>query len=214
MNRKIVLVSLSALFLAGCSGAATPEVTPSPNAKTPEVTAEPTTEPEPEPTETEVAEPTGTRQAPLAPGEARKLSEESAWTVSLVATDLDAAPEMLAANEYLTPPAEGEAFVVGTFSILVDGESLAAQGLDVTNEGVDPWMSLSIEYVTASGTSYDTTAGSGCYTANMLYDQGTVYEGGVTVTGDECISMPAAEVEGGLWRISNSMNESVWIRPM
>jgi hypothetical protein len=44
----------------------------------------------------------------------------------------------------------------------------------------------------------------------MLYSQPAVYQDGATVTGDECVAVPADKVAGGLWRVANTANDSVW----
>lgn len=210
--RPLLIGAAAAALLAGCSvGSGTPEVTPSQEspaevAETETPTEEPTIE-EPE------APTTGTREAPLKPGESRKLSDESAWTLSLNSSNLDAAAAIMAADEFAQPPAEGEVFIVGNFSVGVDGEALAAQGVDLANDGADVWSSVGFTYVAADGTSYDGTTGTMCYTNNMIYNQGTVYQGGVTVSGDVCMAVPADKVAGGLWRAANMQNDNVWMSP-
>ena len=57
----------------------------------------------------------------------------------------------------------------------------------------------------------DGTSGTGCYTDDMLHSQGSVYDDGAVVTGDICVAVPTDKVPGGLWRVSNSVNDSVWI---
>ena len=211
MNKQGVMAAVVtgalALALAGCSAEPeSPEVTPAPVAaaeKTPKV----------DPTPTPTAEPVvsvGTRQAPLAIGEARKISEASAWTVSLTASNLDAAAAIAAADEYAPKPAEGEVFVTGTFAVTVDAAKIAEQGADLANDGASPAQSVMVTYVAADGTSYDGMSGTSCYTTNMLYSQGAVFQDGAVVTGDQCIAVPADKVAGGLWRVSNLANDSIW----
>jgi hypothetical protein len=193
-------IATMALALAGCAGESGPEVTPSQSAP-----AEPS--PTPEPT----APTTGTREAPLKVGESRKLSDESAWTVQLNASNPDGAAVIAAENEYAPPPVAGEAFLIGNFSVTVDAAALASQGIDLANEGADPAINLIFEYVAADGTSFDGTSGSMCYTNGSIYNAGTLYADGTTATGDVCIAVPAEKVPGGLWRIANAQNDNVWI---
>lgn len=214
MRTQIFAVGgLLVLSLAACGGdEQAPEVTPAPvvseePAEREEEAATQEVAPEPE----ESAPTAGTREAPLALGEARKLSSASAWTVSAITSDLDAADAITAADEYAPTPADGETFVLGTFSIAVDGDAIAAQGMDLANDGADPWMSVWFEYVAADGTSFDGTSGTGCYTDDMLHSQGSVYDDGAVVTGDICVAVPTDKVPGGLWRVSNNVNDSVWI---
>lgn len=203
---------LVSIVLSGCAGESTPEVTPAPESEaTQSETEQAPEESEAEPTEEPSASTTGTREAPLALGEARQISEESAWTVSVDSVNLDAAEDIRANSEWAPEPADGEVFVVATVTATVDADSISAQDIDLANEGVDPAASIFVEFVTGSGRGYDGSSGSGCYTDNMLYEQGNVYEDGASATGDFCIAVPADEVEGGLWRLSNLVNDSVWV---
>ena len=192
------------LALTACtSEGGAPEVTPAPAAAE---SAESTPSPTPEAVTT-----VGTRQAPLAIGEARRIADDSMWTVSLTSSNLDAWPAIHAQDEYAVPPADGETFVVGTFSVAADATAYAEQGGDMANDGAQPWGSLQFEYVSADGASFSGLTGTMCYTGNQLGAQGPVYEDGAVVTGDVCVAVPSDKVAGGLWRISNSVNDSVWI---
>jgi len=209
--RLVALVGAAALVLAGCAGGGTPEVTPSQETTAAEV--EVTDEPSEEPAETEEppAPSVGTREAPLKIGEARKLADVSAWTVMLNSSNPDGATAIAAVDEYAPRPAEGEAFLIGSFSVTVEAAAIAQQGYDLANEGADPWQSLFFEYVAADGTSYDGASGSMCYTPTMLYNAGTLYQDGATATGDICVALPADKIPGGLWRVANSQNDNLWI---
>lgn len=201
-RRALVPLTIAfALTLGACSASpSTPEVTPAPTAE-----STTTSTPTPTPTPTAVAEPDGTRDAPLELGQSRKVSDVSAWIVSLTGTTADGISQGQAA-------AEGESFVVGTFHIAIDGPALEAQegGDDIANDGLDVRGSLRFEYVSVAGKSYDSTSGTACRTGNDLYQLGAVYSLDATIDGDECIAVPTAEVPGGLWRVSNMANESVW----
>ncbi|MBE7698702.1 hypothetical protein H9623_00070 [Oerskovia sp. Sa1BUA8] len=155
---------------------------------------------------------TGTREAPLAIGESRRLSDESAWTVQLNASNPDGAAVVAAENEYLPGPVPGEAFLIGNFSVTVDADALAGQGIDLANEGAAAWAHVWFEYVAADGTSFDVTSGTMCFTNGALYNAGTLYADG-TSTGDVCIAVPVDKLPGGLWRVANIQNDNVWISP-
>src|SRR5699024_7558645 len=155
-------------------------------------------------------ETTGTREAPLALGETRKISRASAWIVGIVESDLDAEDEIRDIDPYLEGPAEGERFVIATLSVSIDASALEDQGFDI-NEGVDPYMSIFLEYVGSDGRGYDESRGSMCFTDDPLSEVGAIYEDGVTVTGDICLSVPESAIDGGLWRISNLDNDAVWV---
>lgn len=152
---------------------------------------------------------TGTRDAPLALGETRKISDGSAWIVGITGSNLDAADEVLDADPYQEGPSDGERFVVATLSVTVDAEALETQGFDI-GDGVDPFMSVYLEFVGSDGRGYD-EAGAVCFTDDPLSSAGAIYEDEVTVTGDICLTVPEGAVDGGLWRISNTENDAVWV---
>lgn len=208
-----------ALVLAACSGDSAPEVTPAPETVTETVTSEPTEEATEEATETPEAteEPaeapaaTGTREAPLALGETRKVADGSAWTVGLTASNLDAAAAIRAADEYAEQPKEGERFVLATLQVTVDQAAIEAQGFAMS-DGADPRGSINVSYVAADGTSYETFGGSYCFSQNdFASSAGTLYADGASTAGDFCVVVPADKVDGGLWRVSNLQNDAVWI---
>jgi len=209
--RLVALVGVVALVLAGCAGGGTPEVTPSQETTT-TAEAEAPEEPSEEPAETEEPAPSvGTREMPMKVGEARKLADVSAWTIMLNGSNPDGATAIAAVDEYAPRPAEGEAFLIGNFSVTVEAAAIAQQGFDLANEGADPWQSLFFEYVAADGTSYNGASGSMCYTPTMLHSAGTLYQDGATATGDVCIALPTDKIPGGLWRVSNQQNDNLWI---
>lgn len=49
------------------------------------------------------------------------------------------------------------------------------------------------------------------FTDDPLSSVGAIYEDEVTVTGDIFLAVPEAAVDGGLWRISNTENDAVWV---
>lgn len=173
--------------------------------------------PAPEPAETTTPTPEpeanpGDRDNPLALGETRLVSSSSAFEVGVTASNLDAAQSILAADPYAAPPAEGQSFVVATVAITVHGDAAEAQGIDLESEGVAAGFAVSVEYVSASGVAYGEYGNAGtCYTQNMLISAPSVFADGQSISGDACIVMPSEDVAGGLWRISNSMNDGVWI---
>lgn len=153
----------------------------------------------------------GTRAAPLALGETRKISDESAWIVGITDSDLDAADSVEVLDVPERELAENEQFVVATLSVTVDESAIEAQGQDI-NQGANPAASIFVEFVGSDGRGYGLGQGSVCYTDNAFSSTGAIYEGGVTVTGNICIGLPKDAVDGGLWRISNIENEAVWVK--
>lgn len=223
VKRLIPFAAISSFALVAACSEPEPEVTPAP--EEPAVTAEVEAPTEAEATEEaeeeleegaeqEVEEPdaptVGTREAPLALGENRKLANDSAWTVGVLASDLDAFEAVRSADPYQEAPEDGEVFVLANVSIETDAAALADQGHDIS-DGAEPGYSVLVEFVGNEGRSYDGTSGTWCYTDNLLTEAGVVYDDGVVVTGDVCIAVPEGEVEGGLWRLSNLVNDAVWV---
>lgn len=205
MRRRTIAAALAlAATLAACSegGGSVLAVTPSPPAATSGGAGVVSV---PSPTRSSPrAAPDGTRFAPLALGEARKISHSSAWTVSLVSRDVgDARTDGRA-------PADGEKFVSARFTVTVDASALPGQGIDIANDGVDPAASLTFTYVTAAGSPYDSSQGTGCPTDSPFSSLGSLHADGATAVGDVCVAVPADEAAGGVWRVSNSANEAVW----
>lgn len=71
-------------------------------------------------------------------------------------------------------------------------------------------MSVYLEFVGSDGRGYD-EAGTMWFTDDPLSSVGAIYEDEVTVTGDIFLAVPEAAVDGGLWRISNTENDAVWV---
>lgn len=190
---------------AGSSSAGSTVDKPRP---TSEASTRPSATPTPAP-EPEVGA-AGTQQDPLGVGESAPISTQSAFTVRLDGTDPDAATAITAAKPGLPGPQPGEAFIVGTFTITVSGERLAAQGIDVATDGADPGLSVILEYLGADGVVYTALSGTGCVSENEMWMSGPVFEDGGSVTAATCLSVPAEQVPGGLWIASNTANESIY----
>lgn len=82
---------------------------------------------------------------------------------------------------------------------------------DVDNDGIDPYGSLTVSFVTAKGRSYDTMDNYDVTIKNDFYDVGTVYPPTEKVSANVAISVPADEVAGGVWRVENYRGEPVFI---
>jgi hypothetical protein len=156
------------------------------------------------PTPTPTAEPApeaeaGTRANPLAVGEFRKLTTESMWTVGA-----EGATEV------------HDAYVVLPLRIAFDWASYAQQIADAgqggsVDDGIDPWGSLMIEYVTAGGRSYNTMDNYNVTIPNQFYDVGTVYPPAEQVSVNVPVSVPNEEIPGGTWVVKNYNNDAVFI---
>lgn len=89
-------------------------------------------------------------------------------------------------------------------------EQSRAAGTD-PDQGVDPWMSLYVKFVTAGGRSYDSMDDYSVTVPNEWFGVGTVYPPAESVTANVAISVPAAEVAGGTWSVTNMDGEGVFI---
>lgn len=186
----VALAALSVIAFASSCAASTAE---------PESTrtAVDTRAPSPSPTPVPTPDPTpdeGSREAPFESGVVAKYADDSMWQLSVSDTDPDAWPEVQAASEWNEPPAEGESFVSTVLTITTES--------DASPEGVDPGVSLSTEYVTANGRSYDARMCS----INNAPPPGVIYEIGAMypeATADAylCAAVPTEDVKGGTWRI-------------
>lgn len=185
MKRLLVIAPL-ALVLAGC--AATPATTPTPLVETIEPAP---TSAAPVAPETPVADP-GTRSSPLAVGEKIRISAESMWTVGA-----SAATQV------------GPGYVALPLHLEMDWDVAASQGMQ-DGDGIDPNLSLWIEYVTAGGRSYD-DAERYIDLPNQLYQVGTVYPPASTIDANYVVTIPDAEIAGGTWKVANSKGDGVFI---
>lgn len=183
MKRLLPLAAI-AVLLAGCS--ATTAAPPVEKIDPPAAVSE-----SPSPTPTATAEP-GTRGAPLAVGEKRRLSSASMWTVGA------SAPSLVGAG-YIALPIHLE----------LDWDAAKAQGMP-DGEGVDPNLSMYIEYVTAGGRSYDIDE-TYIDVPNQLYQVGTLYPPAPSVDANYVVTLPDAEIPGGVWKVANSKGDSVFL---
>jgi hypothetical protein len=179
------------IALTGCTGTSAPElaVTTAPAVGTPSATPTPTVEAE-----------RGTRQNPLAVGESRKISEESMWTVGA------SAPTEIHDGYVVLPLTLGLDWAAG----VAQAEALG-QPWSPEDEGVDAYGSLRVEFVSAGGRSFTTMDNYEVTIPNSFYQVGTVYPPADQITANHAISVPADEIEGGLWVLRNGAGDSVFI---
>ncbi len=71
-------------------------------------------------------------------------------------------------------------------------------------------MALWIEYVTSSGRSYDIDE-TYIELPNQLYQVGTVYPPLTDLSANYVVTLPDAEIAGGVWKVANSNGDSVFI---
>lgn len=203
----IAIVALAAifgvLFATGVLGGSDdkPKPKPSPTATatgkktdkpTKDATDKPTTDPtkdaSDEPTDAPVAGNNGTRSAPLAPGEVATFTE---WTVSMGPANLDAWAEISTVADEYYKPEDGFVYVMAPATVTFTGDDRSTIGdLD--------WV-----FVSAAGTTYDDQCGYASLPSELdLYQE--LYTA-ATATGNLCVTVPADQVTGGVWRVE------VWI---
>lgn len=146
-----------------------------------------------EPAPSETAEPpaaaVGTRENPVPVGQVLPFSEESAFKVGA------------SASTQIAPD-----FSVLPLVIQIDWANSNAQAAAQGEPAGGPlnfWGGFGITFVTAAGTTYDTMDNYNVTIENQLYDIGDVYEPTDVVNANVPVSVPEAEVAGGVWVIEN-----------
>lgn len=140
----------------------------------------------------EVAAETGTRENPAAAGSTITLTD---WTVVLGATNRDASAEVAAENQFNSPPAEGRSFVMVPITATYTG----------TDTGT-AWLSIAANFVGNAGNTYGDGMDDYCgVIPGDLTGSGDLYEG-ATATGNVCVQVPTAEIEGGTWVVENRLS--------
>ncbi|GAA1703580.1 hypothetical protein GCM10009808_21850 [Microbacterium sediminicola] len=143
----------------------------------------------------------GTRANPLPVGEVIPLSDTSAWTVGA-----SAATEV------------GEGYVVLPLRILIDWDAIRVQ-LEANGEdpatadtlGIDPWASLIVRYIGASGRSFELYENGSVDVPDELWEVGTVYPPADDLTANVAVTVPADEIEGGVWTVLNTSGDAVFL---
>lgn len=183
----IALVGM--LALSGCTGSPELEVTTAAPAASETPSATPTQTPSAD------AE-RGTRANPLAVGETRQLVEGSIWILGA-----DGATQV------------NDGYVVLPLHIGFDWAAARLQegGQNVDNDGIDPFTFLTVEFVSADGRSHTTFDDYSVTIPNQLYDVGTVYPPTEALSVNVPISVPADQVPGGTWVISNYRGDKLFI---
>jgi hypothetical protein len=193
--KKFVTATAVALALIGGLTACTPE----PPATTTVEAIQESEEPSPEPTETEEpkADP-GSRELPLKPGQARKVSEESAFTVGAGKAEVK------------------DGYVQAEFTIGIDWKSMEAQGASgladyQPGDPAYPFISMQISFMDKGGKTY--TEYPRNFDTNLDYALALpeVFPPAKSQSGYVAVEVPKDKVDGGLWVVSNIANDRVFI---
>jgi hypothetical protein len=113
---------------------------------------------------------------------------------------------------------EGSAFKVGAaaptenhgsyavlpITIEIDWASIKSQFPDEQSPAFTPWGNFRIQFVSATGQSYDTMDDYSIDQSTDLYAVGDVYEGTNNVRANVFVSVPGDQIAGGTWVIENS----------
>ena len=132
----------------------------------------------------------GTRDNPLPLGSAIRSGD---WEVTLNSVDLNATEAVLSENPLNDEPEEGNGYITANVTATYLGDDPAGE----TPAGVR------VEYVSASGNSFDTTA-SMVIVPNYFNRSETLYEGAST-TGNFGVEVPLEDIEHGQILLSPSM---------
>lgn len=132
----------------------------------------------------------GTRDNPLPLGSAIRSDD---WEVTLNSVDLNATDAVLSENPFNDEPEEGNGYITANVTATYLGDDPAGE----TPAGVR------VEYVSASGNSFDTTA-SMVIVPDAFNRSETLYEGAST-TGNLGVEVPLEDIENGQILVSPSM---------
>lgn len=106
--------------------------------------------------------------------------------------------------------AVGAGYTVLPLHLELDWDAAKAQGMP-DGEGVDPMGSLTIEYVTTGGRSYDWDEIGVLEVTNRLADVGMLYPPAASVDANYVVTLPDAEIPGGVWKVTNSNGDSLFL---
>ncbi|MBL0886363.1 hypothetical protein [Myceligenerans indicum] len=144
----------------------------------------------------------GTRDRPLKKGEARQISEQSAFTISFGETESYG-------EDCLSVPVKAQV----DWEILE--EQMKSNGKDTTNISSIPFFSVTTAFVTEDGKSYDSMRGDACMDAFLALDESLtsvqeIYPPATAATDIRFIQVPEDERAGGAWVAENSLGEKVF----
>lgn len=144
---------------------------------------------------------TGTRDNPIALGETFTVNDGEGGTLDVTLGEInwDATSAIMEANQFNDPPAEGQTYVIVPVTVVYHGSG-----------SFEPGFSLSIEYVSNAGNSYEETFVSH---DNQAYDVGALYDGG-SGSWDIVLAVPTDQVQDGAFNVSvlwNFDDDPVWV---
>ncbi|MBX3098006.1 MAG: DUF4190 domain-containing protein [Salinibacterium sp.] len=131
----------------------------------------------------------GTRANPAPAGSVIEISDNSGpiWQVQLGTANLDAGDIVAAENQFNEPADEGFQYIIVPVTYTYVGD-----------ESGTPWIDVTIEYVSAAGTTHTNAyvvIPNNATAINEMYN-------GATATGNIVIMAPSADIEKGTFTIS------------
>jgi hypothetical protein len=185
MSQKMILIATSLVIgglLSGCAPSSPVEAA-APTSQPSMPSADPTPE---------TPEPDGSRDLPWPTGLAVQYDNTSVWTFTFGPTAVDQYSAIAANDEFAEAPADGSMYITAPVTVqIADNEQTAAGG--------DPWASMDITYVSASGNTAQECL-SELPAPGDLYAVGTMY-GGASADFLACAIVPVDDVSGGTWAV-------------
>lgn len=138
----------------------------------------------------------GSRENPLAPGEARKVGADSSFTVSASKTDYR------------------DGYVVADFTVEVDWDTFNKQAESNGEEPggpAQPFMSLDFVFMDKEGQTYRDYPIDYDTPDDYALMAGDMFEPAKSQTGAIPIEVPKDKVKGGVWIVSNVIDDRVFI---
>ncbi|WP_294178540.1 DUF4190 domain-containing protein [uncultured Schumannella sp.] len=143
----------------------------------------------------------GTRANPAPAGSSVELGDFGAteWEVTFGETVLNANKLVANENQFNDAPEDGFQYILVPVTYTYVGD-----------ESGTPWIDVTIEFVSAAGTTHSTSdqfivAPDSAYDINELYP-------GASATGNVVIMVPSDGVDAGTWSVSSWFSDSVFVK--
>ncbi|MDD7944559.1 hypothetical protein PUW79_07945 [Microbacterium sp. NE2HP2] len=129
----------------------------------------------------------------------RKLSNDSMWSVG-------AAGDMVRNDGYVVLPLQ-----LGVDWAAGDQQAQAAGSQNISETGADPYFSLTVAFVSASGRSFTTMDDYSVSIDNEFSRIGVLFPPAESITTKVPVTVPSDQVDDGLWVVRNARGDSVFI---
>lgn len=180
----IVVVGLLAALAAGACGSES-----DPDSESPDVAGSNTEGPPPADGGSGSDEGAGTAENPLGTGVEFEVGD---WIVEYGSTNTDAADEIAAEIEFSDPPASGRQYLMAEVTVAYAGDASA-----------DPFIDLTFGYQGPDGSAFGDVEDDFCgLIPNDLFEVGELGPG-ESATANVCVSVPAEQVDGGVWMVED-----------